>query len=85
MQAWFAHLTARGRAPATLASYRSVMASYPADPLTVTVEQAQAWWASKDHLAPGTRQRTLSCVRSFYRYAMRADLIGLDPTRRLDL
>lgn len=84
VEEWFAYLQQRGRSPATLATYRSVMRHYPADPISVTLEQAEQWWASKNDLAVKTRQRTLSCVRSFYRYAVRFDLLDLDPTRRLD-
>lgn len=37
-----------------------------------------------DGTNPRTRARTLSCVRSFYRWALRNDLLSSDPTRRLD-
>jgi site-specific recombinase XerD len=81
---WLAYLAQRGRSEGTLASYRSTMRTYPADPLAVTVEDADKWWTSVEHLAPRTRARSLSCIRSFYTWAMRYDLVERDPTRRLD-
>lgn len=84
LDAWFAYLAQRNRSPETLNTYRSIMRHYPPDPLTVTPEQAETWWATRDYLAIKTRQRTLSCVRSFYRWAIRFDHVDRDPTRRLD-
>ena len=84
VEAWFAYLAQRNRSPETLKTYRSVMRHYPLDPLAVTPQQAETWWAGRDHLAIKTRQRTLSCVRSFYKWSMRFDYLDRDPTRRLD-
>lgn len=84
---WFAYLIQRNRSPETLRTYRSVMSGYlelVPDPLAADVGDAEAWWATLDGLAVKSRQRSLSCVRSFYTWAMRFDLIVRDPTRRLD-
>jgi len=59
------------------------MDSFP-EPLAATLDDAEAWWSSLDDLAPNTRTRALSCVRSFYKWATRFDLRDDDPTRRLD-
>lgn len=84
---WYAHLAQRNRSPETLRTYRSVMDHYlkvVGDPLTADVGDAEAWWETIETLAPKSRQRALSCVRSFYAWAVRFDLIVRDPTRRLD-
>lgn len=84
---WFAYLAQRNRSPETLRTYRSVMGHYLAvvpDPLAAGVADAEAWWATLDGHAVKSRQRSLSCVRSFYTWAMRFDLVDRDPTRRLD-
>lgn len=84
---WLHYLSQRGRSPETLRTYRSSLAAYAEhapDPLKADVDDAEAWWTSLEHLSPRTRARSLSCVRSFYAWAMRYDLIDRDPTRRLD-
>lgn len=80
---WLAYLAQRGRSATTIRTYRSTMDSFP-EPLAATLADAEAWWSSLDDLAPRTRTRALSCVRSFYRWATRFDLRDDDPTRRLD-
>lgn len=84
VESWLDYLAQRNRSAATLRTYRSTMVSFPADPLTVTLDQAEAWWQSQRDAAVNTRNRTLSCVRSFYAWALRFDLVDRDPTRRLD-
>lgn len=84
---WFDHLARRNRSPETLRTYRSVITSYVAtvgDPLAADVADAERWWVALSDLAPKTRQRALSCVRSFYTWAARFDHVDRDPTRRLD-
>lgn len=73
----------RLRSPATLARYRTVLAQIP-DPLGATVDQIEAWWATRFDKAAATRQNELACLRSFYRWATRFDHRPDDPTRRLD-
>ena len=73
----------RNRAPNTLARYRAVLAQFP-DPLTVTQEDVEAWWATRTHLAPGTRANELACLRTFQKWATRFGHRPDDPTRRLD-
>ena len=87
VETWLHYLTGRNRSPETIRAYRSTMSAYVAavgDPLTATVEDAEAWWENTTDLAVRSRQRTLSCVRSFYTWAQRFDLVDRDPTRRLD-
>ena len=84
---WLDHLAARNRSPETIRTYRTVLAGYVAtvgDPLTADVDDAETWWATLSHLAVRSRARDLSAVRSFYRWAIRYDLLTVDPTRRLD-
>lgn len=84
---WLHYLTGRNRSPETIRAYRSTMTAYVAsvgDPLTATVDDAEAWWGTMSEHAVTSRQRALSCVRSFYTWAIRFDLIDRDPTRRLD-
>lgn len=73
----------RLRSPATLARYRTVLAQIP-DPINATVEDVEAWWATRYDKAPATRQNELACLRTFYRWATRFDHRPDDPTRRLD-
>lgn len=84
---WIEYLIGRNRSPETIRAYRSTIAHYEAvagDPLSATVDDAERWWATLAGHAVRSRQRALSCVRSFYAWADRFDLIDRDPTRRLD-
>lgn len=76
----------RKRSPHTLARYRAVLAELSefADPTTATMEQIDAWWESRYHMAAGTRANELACLRAFYRWMTRFDHRPDDPTRRLD-
>lgn len=73
----------RNRSPATLARYRAVLAMIP-DAEHATVEEVEAWWASRYELSPATRANELACLRSFYKWCTRFDIRTDDPTRRLD-
>lgn len=79
--AWAEH--DRLRSPNTIARYRVTLAQIP-DPLRATVEDIEAWWASRYDKAAATRQNELACLRSFYRWATKFDHRPDDPTRRLD-
>lgn len=81
---WLDYQRARNRSPETIRTYRSIMAGYAPNPIETTVTDAETWWAGLQHLSVRTRARSLSCVRSFYRWAIRYDLRTDDPTRRLD-
>lgn len=84
---WLAYLVSRNRSPETIRAYRTTISHYAAavgDPIAATVDDAEAWWATLSGHAVTSRQRALSCVRSFYTWALRFDLIERDPTRRLD-
>ena len=81
---WFDYLAQRNRSPETLRSYRSTMSHFLPDPLAATPEDVEAWWSEHDDLSVATRRRTLATARSFYRWAIKFDLIDKDPTRRLD-
>ena len=83
LENWFTYLARRNRSPETIRTYRSVLGGYP-DPMTATVDDADAWWASLDHLSPAARAKNLAAVRSLYRWLARMDLRTDDPTRRLD-
>lgn len=76
----------RNRSPHTLSRYRQVLArlATTCDPATATVEQVEAWWATRYDTAPATRENELACLRTFYRWMMRFDHRPDDPTRRLD-
>ena len=84
---WMAYLKRRNRSPATIASYRSVIAGYVrevGDPIAATVEDVEAWWESIEHLTPAAQARSLSAVSSFYKWAAKYDLVIASPLRRLD-
>jgi site-specific recombinase XerD len=88
---WLHYLEQRGRSPETIRTYQSVINAFAAEVmqsghgiLTADVDDAQRWWDARDGQAVRTRARALSCVRSFYKWALRHDMILQDPTRRLD-
>ena len=51
---------------------------------TATREEIEAWWASRRALSMATRSNDLACLRSFYRWAIRWEHRGDDPSIRLD-
>lgn len=73
----------RNRSPHTIARYRAVLDQIP-DPLAATVEDIEAWWATRYDKSPATRENELACLRTFYKWATRFDHRADDPTRRLD-
>lgn len=84
---WLTYLAGLNRSPQTIRTYRTVLDGYlvhAPNPLAARVEDAEAWWAGIAHLSVRSRARALSAVRSFYRWAIRYDLVQRDPTRRLD-
>lgn len=87
VQRWLDYLAGRNRSINTIQSYASVMRHFVAvvgDPIDATVDDAQRWWATQEHLTPPGKARTLSTVRSFYTWAIRHDLVIRSPIRRLD-
>lgn len=76
----------RGRSPHTLTRYRAALASLAtvAPPSAATVDDVEAWWATRYEAAPATRANELACLRTFYRWATRFGHRDDDPTRRLD-
>jgi site-specific recombinase XerD len=76
----------RDRADNTIIRYRSVLRDVGkfGDPLTISMEQVERWWASRYEQAPGTRANELACLRSFFKWATKFDHRPDDPTRRLD-
>jgi site-specific recombinase XerD len=76
----------RNRPENTLARYRAVLRAVTVygDPLTISMEQVEKWWASRYEAAPATRANELACLRSFFRWATKFDHRPDDPTRRLE-
>lgn len=77
----------RGRSPHTLTRYRVVLdLVFPAygQPDSIDEGAVEAWWATRYHLAPGTRANELACLRSFFAWMTKFDHRDTDPTRRLD-
>lgn len=70
--------------PNTIRRYRTVLGSLPFDPATATIDQVEAWWATRYERAKSTRSNDLAVLRSFYKWATRHDLRSDDPSRRLD-
>lgn len=73
----------RNRSPNTLARYRATLDQL-GDPIAATVEQVEAWWATRYDLSAATRANELACLRAFYKWATKFDHRADDPTRRLD-
>ena len=68
--------------PHTIARYRAVLSQLD-DPMNATIDDIEAWWATRYDAASATRQNDLAVLRSFYRWATRFDHRPDDPTRRL--
>lgn len=84
---WLDYLVKRNRSTHTIRAYGTTLDHYVrvvGDPLAATLDDAEAWWDTLAGHAVTSRQRALSCIRSFYAWAVRFDLIERDPTRRLD-
>jgi len=71
------------KSPHTLATYRRTWRTVPFDPTTATVEDVEAWWASRLDRSVSTRRNELAALRSFYRWAVRYGHATEDPTRRI--
>lgn len=84
VQEWFGWLEHdQSVSPHTLATYRRTWRTVSFDPLTATLEDAEAWWTSRRDKSIGTRRNELAAVRSFYRWAIRFGHTDDDPTRRI--
>lgn len=79
---WIEHLELLGRSPNTIRAYKSSIQSFP-DIEGATREQVEAWWQSRAHLAPATRNRELAAVRQFYKWCIIWDHRLDDPTLRI--
>ena len=82
----------RMRSPHTLTRYVAVLATLTpyGDPMTLTRDDLDAWWASRIFLASGlprsaaSRSNELACCRSFYRWATKKNHRPDDPSAGLD-
>lgn len=77
----------RGWSSATVSRYGDVLGQVEAtvgDPLTLTLEEVEGWWATRYHLSPASRSNELAVLRSFYKWATKWDHRPDDPTRRLE-
>lgn len=84
VDAWLTYLAReRGRASNTIAAYRRVLETLPAAP-TASREDVEAWWRSRAHLSPSTRNQELSAVREFYKWCRRWEHRDDDPCARID-
>lgn len=70
------------RAQNTLASRRRVLKSV-GNAGTASREDLEAWWASRTHLADGTRVVDLSHLREFFKWALIYEHIEKDPSIRI--
>jgi integrase/recombinase XerD len=85
----------RGLSRNTLEAYRSDLQQYGAfldrshiDPLAATTADLRAFVSEvqstkRSSAAPATVQRKIACLRSFYRYLRREQILALDPTAEL--
>ena len=87
IEQYLRYLQRRNRSPETIRAYTTVLRGWEesaGSPLDATVEDAERWWDDLATFAPATQARSLTAVRSFYKWAIRYDHIIQDPTRRLD-
>jgi len=81
---WFTWLAEdQAKSPHTIATYQRTWRTYPGDPLTATLDDIETWWTSRRDRSVSTRRNELAALRSFYRWAVRYDLVNEDPTRRI--
>lgn len=81
--AWLDWMAA-ARIPAhTVARRRAVLRSI-GNAGAATRGDVETWWTSRAHLSAATRANDLACLRSFYRWAIRWEHRGDDPSIRLD-
>lgn len=71
------------RSDNTIKRYRQVLGNI-GNAGTATLEEVEAWWATRKDMAPATRENDLACLRAFYRWCQRWDHRHDDPTRRLE-
>lgn len=87
VEEFLSYLKGRNRAAETIRTYRSILAEYVkvvGDPFAADVDDADIWWDHIGHLSAAASGRALSCVNSFYRWAMKFDRVEKSPMRRLD-
>jgi integrase/recombinase XerC len=81
--AWIQWCTNEHIPPNTVRRRVSVLRSIP-NAGTATREEIEAWWVTRNHLKPATRQGDLACLRSFYRWCRRWEHRDDDPLLRID-
>lgn len=84
VETWLTHLQVeRNYSANTIATYRRTLTTFPGA-ATATREDVEAWWRSRAHLTPATRNNELSALRAFYKWAIRWEHRTDDPTARID-
>lgn len=88
---WFDYLRRAGRGERTIASYRATFKLVDGDPLDMSVDDFEAWWAKVcdepvgeegEPREPKTLQRILNTMRSYYSWGVSFDYIDKSPARR---
>ena len=82
MDAYARHLRARGLRDASIHAYTGWVGRLPGDPLTLTADDLEVWIAAHDW-APATRAKCVQALHDFYRWAVHAGLITVDPSAGL--
>ena len=80
MDAYVAHLQARGLRPATITAYTGWLRRLPADPDTLSAAEIEAWIGAHDW-APATRAKCVQALRDYYRWRGSDVADGLRPGR----
>lgn len=83
VELYLEHLQQERTPPNTVAARRRTLRSV-GHPSTAAREDIEAWWVTRNHLAPATRSNDLANLRAFYRWASRWEHRADDPTIRLD-
>ena len=81
--AWLDWMAA-ARIPAHTVARRRVVLRGLGNAGTATRGDVETWWTSRAHLSAATRANDLACLQSFYRWAIRWEHRGDDPSIRLD-
>lgn len=67
----------------TLDTYARTWRTTTFTPEAATLDDIEAWWTERRDKSTSTRRNELAALRSFYRWAIRYDLVTHDPTRRI--
>jgi integrase len=87
LDGWEQHQAALGRSPESTRTYRSYLirlaTEHPDGPGTVDGRAVVAWFAAHPHWRPATRKSARKALACFFRWAVDAGVLEVDPSTAL--